>query len=76
MALARQSTNCMHLSRQANWLSYHNFLRNDEDWLEALVGEGGDDVEPESAAESYQPIFSRREELYFYLSELPDTAIN
>ena len=54
----------------------HNFLRNDEDWLEALVGEGGDDVEPESAAESYQPIFSRREELYFYLSELPDTAIN
>ena len=54
----------------------HNFLRNDEDWLEALVGEGEDDVEPESAAESYQPIFSRREELYFYLSELPDTAIN
>ena len=54
----------------------HNFLRNDEDWLEALVGEGGDDVEPESAAESYQPIFSRREELYFYLSELPETAIN
>ena len=53
----------------------HNFLRNDESWLEAIP-EGDDDLDPEATATGNQADYSRRDELFYYLSELPETTIN
>ena len=56
----------------------HNFLRNDEidkNWMEDIQ-EGEDDLEPEAPTNTNNPDYGRRDELYFYLSELVDTAIN
>ena len=61
----------------------HNFLRRDEfgddggDWLDLTdTQEGGDDLEPEPGMATNQADNRRRDELYYYLSELEDTAIN
>jgi DDE superfamily endonuclease len=58
----------------------HNFLRTENstetDWIE-MEPEGEDDLEPESTASAASPAdYTRRDELYFYLSELDGTAIN
>ena len=56
----------------------HNFLIDDpieSDWIQL---EGGDDLEPEGTTsnQSNEPDYKRRNDLFYYLSELPDTAIN
>ena len=53
----------------------HNFLMNDGSWVEVLP-DGVDDLEPEAAATGSQADYSRRDEPFFYLSELPETTIN
>ena len=56
----------------------HNYLRNkemDKDWLEDVC-EGEDDLEPEASTATNAPNYARRNELFFYLSELEDTTIN
>ena len=56
----------------------HNFLRNeeiDEEWLEDIQ-EGEDDLDPEPSTATNAPNYARRDELFFYLSELEDTTIN
>jgi DDE superfamily endonuclease len=59
----------------------HNFLRTDdteeEEWIDVTTQhEGEDDLEPEPSTASNQGDYGRRDELYYYLSELEDTAIN
>ena len=56
----------------------HNFLRNDEvdeEWL-GDIQEGEDDLDPEPSTPTNTPDYARRDELFFYLSELEDTTIN
>lgn len=48
----------------------------DDDWI-AEEENGSLDVDPEQATESSNsPNYSRRDELYYYLSELQETVIN
>ena len=56
----------------------HNFLRNDgmDEWLELPLEENQDDLDAEPATASNEPDYQRRDELFFYLSELEDTTIN
>ena len=55
----------------------HNFLRNDDDWVQMDLDEFVDNaLQPEANAPSNQADYTRRDELYFYLSKLPDTTIN
>jgi hypothetical protein len=56
----------------------HNYLIGDidDDWIADENLEGEDDLEPESLATSNVADYSRRDELYYYLSELEDTPIN
>lgn len=59
----------------------HNFLRDedddDEDWIDPSADvEGDDDLDPEPFTDSNAPNYARRDELFFYLSELEDTPIN
>lgn len=56
----------------------HNFLRNDDvddEWMED-VHEGEDDLDPEPSTTTNSPNYARRDELFYYLSELVDTTIN
>ena len=57
----------------------HNYLIEDEvdaDWIEDS-DDCLDDLAPETAnTASNVPDYTRRDELYFYLSELEETAIN
>jgi DDE superfamily endonuclease len=56
----------------------HNFLRtegfNEEDWIQIVQEE--DHLAPETGATSNKADYARRDELYYYLSELENTAIN
>ena len=56
-----------------------NFLISDpvdEEWVSADE-EGGDDLEPETVSVNTDaPDYSRRDELFYYLSKLPETSIN
>jgi hypothetical protein len=58
----------------------HNFLLNDHtenDWLEeTIIEEGEDDLEPEPFTATNTPDYGRRQEIYYYLSEMEDTTIN
>jgi DDE superfamily endonuclease len=59
----------------------HNFLLKsdepDEDWLNlAAMNECEDDLDLEPSTPSNMADYGRRDELYYYLSELEDTAIN
>ena len=74
--------NKMHMQRIIKYVRgtvvLHNFLRNeDDDWIDTSeILEGEDDLEPEASTASNAPNYSRRDELYFYLSELEETTIN
>jgi DDE superfamily endonuclease len=59
----------------------HNFLQTDSEdstWINlSELDEGDNDLDPEPTTASNQEAdYSRREELYFYLSELEETTIN
>jgi DDE superfamily endonuclease len=59
----------------------HNFLlkvdETDNEWIDLNdIHEGIDDLDPESSTPINQADYGRRDELYYYLSELEDTAIN
>jgi hypothetical protein len=58
----------------------HNYLLNDHTdnaWFDdSIVEEGLDDLEPEPMTATNAPDYARRQELFFYLSELEDTTIN
>ena len=57
----------------------HNFLLSeavDDHWEEEVPAEGEDDVFPDPHSTGNAPDYARREELYFYLSELEETTIN
>jgi DDE superfamily endonuclease len=58
----------------------HNYLRTedtDRDWIQEEQCDWNDDLDPESAAMGGNAAnYSRRDELFYYLSELEDTPIN
>jgi DDE superfamily endonuclease len=55
----------------------HNFLRNEnvQEWID-MIEEVLDDLEPEAGTATNQANYARRDELFYYLSELQDTVIN
>jgi hypothetical protein len=58
----------------------HNYLctdgTNDGEWMDLSEVQLEDDLEPEPSRPSNQADYGRRDELYYYLSELDDTVIN
>ena len=76
--------NKQHMERLLDYIKggviLHNFLIQDpveEDWLDE-IHEGEDDLAEEQTnnSSSDRADYSRRDELYFYLSELEETTIN
>jgi DDE superfamily endonuclease len=57
----------------------HSFLRHDteeDEWINLSgIDKGEDDLDPEPAGGN-QPSYSRRDELFYYLSKLDKTTIN
>lgn len=58
----------------------HNYLLGegvDETWIDEAPAEGNDGLGPEpTSTDSNVPNYARRDELFFYLSELEETTIN
>ena len=55
----------------------HNFLRNDDDWVQMDLDEFVyNALQLETNTPSNQADYTHRDELYFYLRKLPETTIN
>ena len=57
--------------------NYHRDEEDDQEWLHEIDHEEGeDDLAAEATTSSNTPDYARRDELFYYLSELEETTIN